>query len=609
MRKSKAPSEQVLKGRRALEFIKGVTLLKDLQWNEPTKQWVLHCSLFSDEIDEQVITKSTEWYVIIDENYPIGRIRFFPSKENSITQTFPHQLFNGIGEEEQPWRNGLLCLDTNVESLGRFTEDVEPTEEDTRLAWHAERAIQWLIAASTNTLTLEDEPFELVDFPESSSIKVGFSEGSDSFNSWKNSEHYYGIAEFSMFRPYSGIWLVREFKTTHGSIVREIDWGTNVTQQKKEQKMSGYWLLLKEVPYKRPWQAPLTWSEFHEICEHQGIDLWKSLRQLVNKQRDGLVHVLLIGFPIKNKLNDEDSEIFWQGIQLPILSYGNQVMKGFRLNEKGYWNTDRARHLNGTRKIGWMHSYNWSKQSVMSRGMLPKAISESSILQIGAGSLGSVTAELLTRAGVEKMGIIDYDTLEMGNITRHTLQLKDVKNSKAVALTSRLNQTSLHSKVISLQGSLKYNAEIKREELEKYDVILDCTGEDEVLNDLNQMQWTFPKRFISISLGYGGRRLFIFSSTGTHFPHNSFRRMINPWLREEEKEYANVTLPREGLGCWHPLFPARIDDVWMMASAGIKRLEVIFSDDTKSVLSVFEQQINDGSFEGIKLVSEEEYNE
>nr|WP_256558382.1 ThiF family adenylyltransferase [Halobacillus sp. A1] len=241
--------------------------------------------------------------------------------------------------------------------------------------------------------------------------------------------------------------------------------------------------------------------------------------------------------------------------------------------------------------------------------MLPKSINESKILIIGAGALGSSVGELLTRAGVEKLGIIDYDNLEMGNLTRHNLLVTEVGRSKVEALANRLNKTSIHSKVTFYSGTLKYIIENNIDELKKYSVILDCTGEDEVLEYLQQYIWPATKRFVSISLGFGGKRLFIFSNCGLNFRYNLFRKLTNPWLLEEKRWYEETELPREGLGCWHPLFPARIDDVWIMAATTVKKLETIYGETHKPLFSVYEQDDNNGAFSGLDLVYNEVYDE
>lgn len=241
--------------------------------------------------------------------------------------------------------------------------------------------------------------------------------------------------------------------------------------------------------------------------------------------------------------------------------------------------------------------------------MLPKSINESKILIIGAGALGSSIGELLTRAGVEKLGIIDFDNLEMGNLTRHSLLVTEVGRSKGEALANRLNKTSIHSKVTFYSGTLKDIIENNMDELKKYRVIIDCTGEDEVLDYLQQYKWPAIKQFISISLGFGGKRLFVFSNCGSIFRYKLFRKLINPWLQEEQRWYEESELPREGLGCWHPLFPARNDDVWIMAATAVKRLETMYRERQKALFSVYEQGENNGEFSGIDLVYNEVFDE
>ncbi|MBT2639369.1 ThiF family adenylyltransferase [Bacillus sp. ISL-39] len=605
----KAPSEALLKGRRSTEFIEGITLIDDLEWKDNLKKWIIHCSLYSDKIDATIIPKRTDWYILIDDQYPRGNIGFYPSKKNSLNQTFRHQMFNGEGNNDFPWRTGLLCLDTNVRALGRLVPNDEPFEEETRLAWYILRAIEWLIAASRNMLTLEDEPFELMDFPESSPLSLGFSENYQSYRFWNFIDSKHGICEFSIVSQ--GTFLVRSFKKLNGSCIRNVKWGEYASQFRTEERLLGSWILLEDVPHLKPWQAPLTWSELYTVCKEQGLDLIETLRLLAKKRdyKNKLAHILLIGFPVKSKLNDDNSEIFWKGIEIPLLVSENSFSKKVKWKINGSAKSPNGFTVNGQRKIKWMHSYNWSKESVMSRGILPKKITESQILQIGAGSLGSSIGELLTRAGVSKLGIIDFDFLQMGNLTRHNLLISDLDNNKAQALTNKLNRTSIYSKVAPFKGTLKENLEHRIEDLEKYNVILDCTGDDDVLVELEQFKWSRLKKIISLSLGFGGRRLFIFSSSGTTFPNQVFKTMINPWLRDEQDKYKDEELPREGLGCWHPLFPARIDDVWLMASTAIKTFEVIFKENsTTPKLFVYEQQWNNGAFEGIRLVFEEEYN-
>lgn len=67
------------------------------------------------------------------------------------------------------------------------------------------------------------------------------------------------------------------------------------------------------------------------------------------------------------------------------------------------------------------------------------------VLLIGAGGLGCLTAELLTRAGVGKITILDADQIETSNLQRQVaFQPQDIGFYKAETLAKRLKQINPH---------------------------------------------------------------------------------------------------------------------------------------------------------------------
>jgi hypothetical protein len=72
-------------------------------------------------------------------------------------------------------------------------------------------------------------------------------------------------------------------------------------------------------------------------------------------------------------------------------------------------------------------------------------------------------------------------------------------------------------------------------------------------------------------------------------------------LSEAERE----GLPREAVGCWHPVFPARADEIWLMSAAAIPMLESYVAHGlSKPTLIVFEKVIKDGSVTYLQQVKE-----
>lgn len=72
----------------------------------------------------------------------------------------------------------------------------------------------------------------------------------------------------------------------------------------------------------------------------------------------------------------------------------------------------------------------------------------SNVLMIGAGGLGCLTAELLTRAGVGKITLMDADQIEVSNLQRQVAYFpEDVGLFKAEALANRLRKINPYIQV------------------------------------------------------------------------------------------------------------------------------------------------------------------
>lgn len=76
----------------------------------------------------------------------------------------------------------------------------------------------------------------------------------------------------------------------------------------------------------------------------------------------------------------------------------------------------------------------------------------------------------------------------------------------------------------------------------------------------------------------------------------------------EKSENQNIIFPREGIGCYHPLFPARLDDIWTMAGLAIRELEAWWPNNLgPSIFAVYEQQQLNGLPAGVVVKQREEF--
>lgn len=596
-----------------VEELEEVEILEDLKWDPLIDRWVLLCRLSTDVENTEVVPGSTNWYVHIENGYPWGAIKFFPAKMDGLKGTFPHQNYNGESDSEHLWTKGNLCLDTSYKKLRQLGLDDEPYDLESRLVWHFERALSWLKEAARGTLKNPGDPYELPHFNHDLHTVV-FNEDYESFLKWQKRNFSFGLAEFLFYKNEENKPFViapTNFLSINGKEVYKPNWGYGISNIKSKSQLStGGWIILNEVPIISPWQAPTNWGELKEACAAQGIDLMDNIKNLSIKLRDGKPHFILIGFPVPERVNGNAEQIHWQPILLPKLSNITGRVKGFRDLEKFNWLRDLNTTFRNNNKIHWLNSENWHDGELFNRGRLEQEVRASSILQLGAGAVGSMLSELLIRSGQKEITIMDDDLLEAGNIVRNTLTLEDVLQFKVDKLKDRLHHISPHSKV---QGIRKRFPPPKTEQpidYEKFNVILDCTGEDGTLYNLSKISFEKPKTFLSISLGYEARRLFVFYSNGREFNHGTFVQLIQPWIEKEKSETEHIEFPRKGIGCWHPVFPARADDVWLMVSTAFKSIErAILGDDNKQTLLVYEQKWERDLFKGITLVNQEVYNE
>ncbi|MFL6555728.1 MAG: thiazole biosynthesis adenylyltransferase ThiF [Bacillus sp. (in: firmicutes)] len=117
-------------------------------------------------------------------------------------------------------------------------------------------------------------------------------------------------------------------------------------------------------------------------------------------------------------------------------------------------------------------------------------ISSKHVLIIGAGALGSGSAEVLTRAGVGKITIIDRDYVEASNLQRQQLYTEaDVaeKLPKAAAAEKRLRAINSEVEVASIIGDA--TPQLLEELVGGVDVMMDATDNFETrmaMNDVSQ---------------------------------------------------------------------------------------------------------------------------
>ena len=104
-------------------------------------------------------------------------------------------------------------------------------------------------------------------------------------------------------------------------------------------------------------------------------------------------------------------------------------------------------------------------------------------------------------------------------------------------------------------------------------------------------------------MGLGAKRVYMYLSKTSHPTTKSFIELCESYSQLDRDECNLGDLPRDGIGCWHPLFPARADDMWMAACTSLKTLETFFADtEHKTLATIFESKKVGGIFAGYQPV-------
>jgi adenylyltransferase/sulfurtransferase len=103
-----------------------------------------------------------------------------------------------------------------------------------------------------------------------------------------------------------------------------------------------------------------------------------------------------------------------------------------------------------------------------------KKIKAASVLCIGAGGLGSPIAMYLAAAGIGKIGIVDFDTVDYSNLQRQILHTDaDVGRSKAESAKEMIN--ALNPNVEVVLHNTRISSENALDLIRPYDIVVDGT--------------------------------------------------------------------------------------------------------------------------------------
>lgn len=241
------------------------------------------------------------------------------------------------------------------------------------------------------------------------------------------------------------------------------------------------------------------------------------------------------------------------------------------------------------------------------RGKFSELLRNKKIAIVGLGAIGSMVAESLARSGVTAIGLWDNDLVEPGNICRSTFRIQDTGENKGRVIKKHLVEINPYIKIdeinaagtwyyyipedvnhlIYINGSFYDNVNYDSQEkaiskIVDYDLIIDCTGSNELLHFIS---YAVPgKDIVSLCITNHAQNLLMFSSRDG----NPFE-LRKAYLSKIEQDTKNFYL--EGTGCYSPTFLATNSSIAALVNMAVGRLnEGIETNDLHSVILSYDKR-------------------
>jgi len=139
-----------------------------------------------------------------------------------------------------------------------------------------------------------------------------------------------------------------------------------------------------------------------------------------------------------------------------------------------------------------------------------KKIGSSKVFIVGAGGLGCPIADLLCRAGVGEIGIIDHDKVSLSNLNRQTLfNTADINKYKVSVLKQKLEKINPLIKVNIFKKKIdKKNIDNL---ISKYHIIVDASDNFDTKFLLNKKSIKYKKKLIVGAISRFDGHIFVFN--------------------------------------------------------------------------------------------------
>ncbi|MBD5349662.1 MAG: hypothetical protein HDR89_02090 [Bacteroides sp.] len=340
-------------------------------------------------------------------------------------------------------------------------------------------------------------------------------------------------------------------------------------------------LLLDKAPAAHNKFVVSSIPEFSSFCNQEQLSFINSFAEKYRKKNKGSsVFPVLVGYPTVSKkihwitLLIDSQSLPWHG--KPEIINGRKTGRWLSVPNEGL--------------LSFAKTENISKEYFFGRGALSPKLTDKKILIIGIGAVGSILAHTLVKGGCVDLTIYDFDTKSYGNCCRSEYGFISGITAKMDELWGKLIMDSPFVAVSRLPSDFDLclksyiegseNEVRLREFLNKFDVIFDCSADDDLSYILEKIHPT--STVLSISITNNARELIVAVSPNV----TAFQKFAVSNLAQDEG--VDMFYP---IGCWNPTFKASYNDISTVLQFGIKKINQMF--DSQATVRSFIVKAND----------------
>ena len=162
-------------------------------------------------------------------------------------------------------------------------------------------------------------------------------------------------------------------------------------------------------------------------------------------------------------------------------------------------------------------------------------LKKASVLIIGIGGLGSSVIQYLNAAGVGKIGIVDYDKVELSNLNRQLIYKdSDIGKSKVDVAKNYISELNSSTKIEIFK--MRIDEKNLSNIIGDYDILADCTDNLETRLSINDVCTKFKKKSVVSAVGgfFGQIASFDSKDDDLNNPNKTYRDLMKHQAFEED---------------------------------------------------------------------------